>query len=353
MLKKVLFSLSYLILFANCAKDNPHINVVCELVPNGTYLIKWETFPPLEGTVRIYESNRTDSFNLNSPIAEQSIDAGFQRVLAMPTSSRNYFKLVFNKKHSIVTTERTIPMQDVFNFRDLGGYFNKDNKQIQWGKIYRSGSLAMADKPDIGVLTRLGIETIIDFRTERESYLFPNKFKAPHVYNLPLRGNRHDIFFGEILSQKMKREDILAYDQDVFSFVLENNADYFIKMFDVLLEEKNYPIVIYCSLGKDRTAIASALILAALDIEFDVILDDYLLSNDLINYRSLVRNADMYPYEVQETITALFRAHRETIKYSFDLLKANYGSIDNYFEKELKLTSRKREKLRDILLYSN
>ncbi len=351
--KKVLFFFIYLILFTNCAKENPHVNAVCELMLNGTYLIKWETFPPMEGTVKMYESQCPDSFNLNSPIAEQNIETGYQRVLAMPNYMRTYFKLVFNKKYPIVTTDRTIPMQGIFNFRDLGGYFNEGNKQIQWGKLYRSGSLGMANKQDIDVLNKLGIETIIDLRTERESYSYPNKFKAPQVYNLPLRGNPHDIFFDEILSQKMKREDILAYDQDVFSFVLENNTDYFIKMFDILLEEKNYPIVIYCSLGKDRTAIASALILAALNVNFDMIMDDYLLSNNLINYRSLIRNADMYPFEVQETITALFRAHKETIHYAFDLLKSNYGSIDNYLEKELELTYRKREKLKDIMLYSD
>jgi protein-tyrosine phosphatase len=242
-------------------------------------------------------------------------------------------------------------MQGIFNFRDLGGYINKENKQLYWGKLYRSGSLAMAAKHDLRFLGKLGIETIIDLRTEKESYSYPNKFKAPQIYNLPLRGNRYDIFFDEILSQKMKRKDILIYDQNVFSFLLLNNTDYFIKMFDILLEENNYPVVIYCSLGKDRTAIASALILAALEVDEETIVEDYLLSNDLINYHSLVQNADLYPIEVQETITALFSAQKETIKYSLELLKDNYGSINDYLEKELKLTHRKREKLKNLLLY--
>jgi protein-tyrosine phosphatase len=332
-------------------KETPLINTVCELIPNGTYLIKWETFPPIKGTVKVYESNRPDSFNLYSPIFELNIEDGYKRILTAPASSRTYFKLVFNKKYSVITADRTVPMQGIFNFRDLGGYYNKENKQLYWGKLYRSGSLAMATRHDLRVLGKLEIETVIDLRTEKESYSYPNKFKAPQVYNLPLRGNRYDIFFDEILSQKMKRKDILIYDQNVFSFLLENNTDYFIKMFDILLEENNYPIVIYCSLGKDRTAIASTLILAALNVDEETIVEDFLLSNNLINYHSLVQNADLYPIEVQETITALFSAQRETIKYSLELLKDNYGSIDNYLEKELKLTHRKREKLKSLLLY--
>jgi protein-tyrosine phosphatase len=345
------FSLLSFVLFIGCMKDTPVINTVCELIPNGTYLIKWETFPPMKGTVKIYESNRPDSFNLHSPIFELNIEDGYKRILAMPASTRTYFKLVFNKKYTVVTADRKVPMQGIFNFRDLGGYYNKANKQIRWGKLYRSGSLAMATKRDLKLLGKLGIETIIDLRTEKESYSYPNKFKAPRIYNLPLRGNRYDIFFDEILSQKMKRKDVLIYDQDVFSFLLENNTDYFIKLFDILLEESNYPVVIYCSLGKDRTAIASALVLAALDVDEETLADDYLLSNDLINYHSLVQNAESYPIEVQETITALFSAQKETLKYALELLKDNYGSIDNYLEKELKLTHRKREKLKNLLLY--
>jgi protein-tyrosine phosphatase len=340
-----------LLLFASCAKENPKVNAVCELMYNGSYLIKWETFPPMTGTVKIYESYCTDSFNLSCPIAEQSIETGYQRILAMPTYVRTYFKLVFNKDYSMITSDRIIPLREVSNFRDLGGYFNEENKQIRWGKLYRSGSLGMANKQDIDVLSKLGIKTIIDLQTERESYSFPNKLETPQVYNLPLRGNAHDSFFDDILSQRMKRSDILAYDQAVFSFILENNTDYFIKMFDILLEEKNYPIVIYCSLGKDRTALAAALILAALHTDENIIFDDYLLSNELIKYGALLRNPDIYPLDVQETITALFRAHRETLKYAIDLLKNQYGSIDNYLEKELKLTYGKRKKLKEIMLY--
>jgi protein-tyrosine phosphatase len=351
MSNKLLFPFLYLTLFIGCTKEEHQFSTACELMPNGTYLIKWETFPPIEGTVKGYESARPDSFDLSSPVFEQDIQTGYKSVLSMPAVPRTYFKLVFNKKYSTIAAERAIPTQGIFNFRDLGGYYTKDNKQIQWGKIYRSGSLAMATGYDRNILAKLDIETMIDLRTEKENYYYPTKFHAPQVYNLPLRGNGHDIFFDEILSQKMRLPDIMDYDRNVFSFILENNTDYFIKMFDILLDEKNYPVVIYCFLGKDRTAIASALILAALDVDEETITEDYLLSNELIDYHALVRDADAFTIDIQKTITALYSAHTETIRYSSELIKANYGSVDNYFEKELHLTHKKREKLKSLLLY--
>jgi protein-tyrosine phosphatase len=350
MSKKVLFPfLSVLILIAGCSKDQPKISAVCELMPNGTYLLKWEVFPPVEGFVKVYQSTRPDSFDLASPIFTQDITVGFRSVLAS-VSPRPYFKLVFNREYSTVVAQRTVPTQGVFNFRDLGGYYTRDQRQLLWGKIYRSGSFGMITRTDRRTLASLHLQTLIDLRTEQETLYHPNQFQVPQIHNMPLRGNGHDAFFNEILARKMHLADILDYDRDVFSFILENNSDYFIRMFDVLLEEKNYPVVLSCFLGKDRSAIASALILAALEVDDETIYEDYLLSNSLIDYHALVRNANAYSFEIQQAITALYSAHTETIRHAFETLRANYGSVLNYLETELHLSARKREKLKSLLL---
>jgi protein-tyrosine phosphatase len=133
--------------------------------------------------------------------------------------------------------------------------------------------------------------------------------------------------------------------------LLENNADFFIQVFDVLLHEQNYPVVIYCMFGKDKTALVSALILFALGVSEEDIMNDFLLSNKVIDYKSLISNADNFPINVQETFTAAFSSHKETIQYAFDLLRNEYVSADNYLEHEVKLTHKKRERLRELLLY--
>jgi protein-tyrosine phosphatase len=269
----------------------------------------------------------------------------------MPSIIRTYFKLVFNKKYSIITTNRAVPMQRIFNFRDMGGYSNRNHEQSCWGKLYRSGSLTSANRHDIQTLSQLGIKTIIDLRTERDGYLYPLKYQPERIFNLPLRGNSYNAFFDKILSGTWRRMDAFVYSQDIFSFLIENNADYFTKMFDILLDESNYPVVFFCSLGKDRSAIAAALILTALDIDRETILNDYLLSKDLIDFYSLVNNIGSFTPQVEETIMALYGSNREYLTYALDQIEKNYGSMQNYLEKELKLTNKKREKLKEILLY--
>jgi len=352
MLKKITFSVFTLLLFSHCAQEKSDIRVVCETIPGGNYVIKWETFPPMKGTVMIYESSLPDSFNLHSPLAEAEISKGFKDI-SFQTGKRNYFKLVFNKKYSVVTAERVIPMQGLFNFRDLGGYYNAKGKQTRWGKLYRSSSLSRATLPDAKELNDLGIQTAIDFRTDKDRLSAPSKYIPSQTFPYPLRGNAPFVYADRILSKKMKAGDVKVYAQDMFSFLLENNSDYFMKMFDLLLDENNYPIVIHCNMGTDRSAVAAALILAALDIDMGRIVNDYMLSNQLIDYNAFIAKDSpfMQDSEIQETFTALLRVHKRAITYSFDKIVKEYGSMDNYFNTALKLTAKKREKLKEIMLY--
>jgi len=356
MLRNSTYLFLSLLFFSQCTREKPDIRVVCEALPPGYVKIKWETFPPLTGTVKIYESSAPDSFNLYSPVAEVEISKGFKDVLSAQATRRSYFKLVFNKEYSIVTAERVIPMQKLFNFRDMGGYYTPSGNQTRWGKLYRSSSLARASLQDALAMKNLGIRTVIDFRTNGERYKEPSKYRVPHTFNLPLRGNPSlNVYFDQILSKEMKVGDVRIYAQIMFSFLLENNSDYFIKMFDILLDENNYPVLIHCALGTDRSAVASALILAALDIDMDQIVNDYMLSNELIDFSAIfdTENKLLQDQEVQETFTALYRVHKGTVTYSFGKLLKDYGSLDNYFNSELELTPKKREKLKELLLYRN
>jgi len=356
MLRYFTFSVFVILLFSHCTQEKPDIRVVCESLPSGSYKIKWETFPPMDGIVKIYESTVPDSFNLAFPIAETEIKNGFRDVFAMQSNKRSYFKLVFNKKHSYVTAVRTISMQGLFNFRDFGGYYTANGDQIKWGKLYRSSSLANTTFQDAKVLNNLGIKTVIDLRSERERYYEPSKYFAPQNYNFALRGNPPHIFADAILGGRKKVGDVRLHLQDVFISLIEFNYDFLEQIFDILLVKDNYPILINCAGGSDRSAVVSALILAALDIDMDQIISDYMLSNEqtdvstyLSNFLENILIKD--DPEIEETFTAMYRVHRGTITYSFEKILKEYESFDNFFTTALNLTPKKREKLKEILLY--
>ncbi len=55
------------------------------------------------------------------------------------------------------------------NFRDLGGYRTVDGRSVRWGMLYRSGHLSFLTDTDVHLARSLGLSTVIDLRTERET----------------------------------------------------------------------------------------------------------------------------------------------------------------------------------------
>ena len=123
-------------------------------------------------------------------------------------------------------------------------------------------------------------------------------------------------------------------------------------MFDVLLDKNNYPILISSYLGKDRTGIASALILYALGVPEYTIEEDYLASNKYIDPKKTINFSDPLPESLQEAMTALFSANNAYLNYAFDYIRETYGSIDNYLEKKVRVSKGKMILLRKIMLYN-
>jgi protein-tyrosine phosphatase len=352
-LKFSVFALTAMLL--SCVQEKPDIRVVCDTDLNsGTTRIKWEVFPRMQGTVKIYESNRPDSFNLFSPVLEADIESGFKDVFSLRTLNRSYFKLVFNEKCSVITSERNLDFRGAFNFRDLGGYYNENNRQVKWGKLYRSSSLSRLTQQEARVMQNLKIKTIIDFRSETERYRYPYWYQAQRVYSLPLRGNPSGPTFwlDKILAEQITKDDIITYLSNVNDFFLANNTDYYSQVFDILTDESNYPIVMNCKNGNDRTGIVSALVLFALGIDWNQTLDDWLISDELMDYLSINGFIpDNYSERILETLTMMFREPRETFIRPFEKIRNEYGSIDKFLETECGLTAEKKNKLREILLY--
>ena len=53
------------------------------------------------------------------------------------------------------------------------------------------------------------------------------------------------------------------------------------QLMEVVLDESNWPVLIHCSAGKDRSGIAIALILEALGVDRETIMQEYLLTNEI------------------------------------------------------------------------
>lgn len=354
MYKNILSWLTVALFIPSCTNNSPDISVVCEeelKAGKVDCVIKWETFPIIDGKVKIYASTNPDIIPEKNPIAITDIANQFVTIAKYDSTQRYYYKLVFNKHHRVVTASRNIIIQGIQNFRDMGGYPARKGKTTRWGMVYRSAHIEALTYNTIKELKNIGIKTIIDLRTHAE------KGESPQLQGCGINticipigvSNQNSIIEslreGEIgndsvseLISRMYRETVVYYRSEYKS------------MFDVLEKESNYPVLILSASGICRTGIASMFILSTLGVNEDVILSDYLRCNDFFNIPQASEFGYKLPEESQEALTTLLTAKVSFLNASKSQIERNYGNMSTYLSRGIGLTNDDVKQLRNILL---
>lgn len=337
----------------SCATSNiPEIKTVCMRDDIGNYVIKWETFPPMEGSVRMYVSDVPDYFDRTSPAGIVNIRDEVSTYITIDNITRKYFLLSFNDQYQYIVGSRSVTTDNIQNFRDLGGYVNKDDQTVKWGHIFRSGELDNMSMVDRVRLQSLAINTLIDLRTPGEYLLLNDFYSYIQKVHLPVEsGLDQQEMLGRIRDGRMKKGDAIVAMQDAYLSYIDESSEQFARALDLFLDPANYPVLFYDTLGKDRAGFLAALILAALDVPEETIMRDYLYSNDYINYAALAPYASRLDYNGQEIATTLLSANELYLGVALKKIKKEYGSIEKYLEQKLNFTAKKREKLKEIMLY--
>lgn len=241
---------------------------------------------------------------------------------------------------------RPITLEGASNFRDLGGYQGLDGRQLQWRKLYRSAHLAHLTQDDLSQLKALGVSRSADFRGLGES--------AHLAYDWP-QLNRHALTVEPTVVQRAqsmieKGQDLTASDtvelmHDTYrSFVNIYSARF--ADFFTLLQRNDDPLVFHCTAGKDRTGWAAALLLTALGVDEEQIMDDYLLTNQLFRRPPVSILGQMS----EEVLDALWRVQPSYLMASVDTVRNRYDSLDSYLTQELGVDLAARERLAELYL---
>jgi protein-tyrosine phosphatase len=336
---------------ASGCSDKPSFSFSCESDKAGNYVLRWEVSPLNKNEeISIYMSDEDNKFP-NSPILVAKVNDYRSTIPAQDSIRRRFFRLKVNKTFSGVITNRSFKFDNIQNFRDIGGYYTQNGEQVKWGKVYRSGELSEPSAKDIKILNQLGIKTIVDFRDTEEVTLYPNGYNADKNIHLPISTGNRSYIREQIINGTFLRGDAILFTQDIYRALVESYTDEFARFFDILCDEDNYPVVFHSYLGKDRVGIANFLLERALGVSHNTNEDDYLLSNAHINEFAVIGEAKYLPEQMQEAATIICQTDISYLNYAKSCMRNKSGSIDEYMEKELKLTPEKKNKLRRILLY--
>jgi len=176
---------------------------------------------------------------------------------------------------------RHVPLAGQPNFRDLGGYAAGDGRRIRWGAVYRSGELSQLSDADVGKLGELGIRTVVDLRSPEEVSARGEGRLPSGAQLLPLPITSSDMF-AKLIPMFLKG-DFSQVPPDLLDQVNRMLVSEFTEQYTGLLralsEPANRPLVFHCTQGKDRAGFGAAMVLSALGVPWETIVEDYLLSN--------------------------------------------------------------------------
>jgi len=259
---------------------------------------------------------------------------------------------------------RSLPrLEGVTNFRELGGLAAHGGRTVRPRRLFRSGHWGGASDRDVERLTALGVTVVFDFRSDADiAFEGPDRLPegvelvrlaavdpagAVDLRGLILESGPEELHehFGEGRAEARMREAAAG--------LVTERTGLYAEFLSRLAAPGAAPALFHCSAGKDRAGWAASVVLLALGVAEEDVVDHYLLSNR--HYRP-ARNEGAAPgakagREIPAEIAALLKpllgVKPEYAAASLDAAREAFGSVEAYLNDGLEMTERKRRQLRE------
>ena len=132
------------------------------------------------GEVKIYRAGDPDFQETADTLLGSTNEENY--IVPVVAGTRPYFLLVGENGARIRIAERVIQMEGLVNFRDLGGYLTIDGRRTKWGKLLRSAAHDNISDHDVAFLQKIGLKTVVDYRSSYEVNGHPDRQIAGVTY---------------------------------------------------------------------------------------------------------------------------------------------------------------------------
>ena len=270
--------------------------------------------------------------------------------------------------------QQFLPVKGIVNARDLGGYEVQDGRHVRNGLLLRTAHLADATSADLNYLAGLSLGKVIDFRTEHEKKgRIDRDVPGAEYIGIPIDSSgalsatateeerrkftkRKKFNIKKVIVMAAFNEKAQTLARDMLSTVLtypdcqRQIAVFLRQVVDVGAE----PILFHCSQGKDRTGIASALLLAALGADRETIIADFDATNRVYarDIRKYTRKVKFWGGKEKElaVVKAFIGANTEGFIQGLRQIDETYGSLEAYLKGPMGLTETDLQTLRNRYL---
>jgi len=257
--------------------------------------------------------------------------------------------------------DRVLKFEGGCNFRDIGGYATRDGRTVRWGQVYRAGVLTYFSAGDHGTLRRLNVRSLCDLRRAEERSKEPSRWPDATVASLSFGdGTNAPTIRGFAANYSPSAAGTRSAMLDVYKALPVWMGARIGGMFECI-EAGNLSLVVHCAAGKDRTGVAIAILLEALGVPRETILEDYLLTNVAGDFEEFIRgrnDADLGVADHHHPLLSLpadirrvlFAADADYLATSFEEIDGRFGNLHGYLEQVVGLNEARLRKIRDRLL---
>jgi protein-tyrosine phosphatase len=259
---------------------------------------------------------------------------------------------------------RHVQLGGAVNVRDIGGYRTSYGASVVRGRLFRGDALHSLTEPDVAVIASLGLRAVIDFRTPGEVLVSgPDRLPrglAPVA--MPVTGGDLAAVYEIIASgdHGLQQQELGGGRAAALmvginrGFVADpRQREMFGAALRLLCIPGRLPTLYHCSGGKDRSAWMTAIVLTILGVSRELVLRDYLLSNDFhrTGYQKL--RYDLVKTGIiadQELIRPVLDQSPTHLEAAFDEAERRYGSFSAFVTHGLEAGESALRELREAML---
>ncbi|MCI9859014.1 tyrosine-protein phosphatase [Microbacterium proteolyticum] len=226
------------------------------------------------------------------------------------------------------------------NFRDVGGLRAGDGRTRD-GVLFRSGNLVAVDDAGVRTLRQLGIRRVIDLRDDAEVAHAPSRLD-----DLAVDVQHEPLFLGSVASFFAKDLSLDA----LYAAIVDDSADRVVAVVRGILSAQ--PVLVHCTVGKDRTGVTVAIALDAAGVDREAVIADYARTEQLLpaerNAAVLRAIRALHPRAVHAEALAT-RSPAPVMRTLLERLDREHGSPAGYLRAH-GVTDDELRRLRDLLV---